>query len=394
MNFVALASLILSGLFVFYTYFGYGFLLRLYAGRQSSAIDPAEPVTDADCPHIAVLMCAFNEAHQIADKIENCLGLDYPMGKLRVVVVSDGSTDGTDQRVRNYPDARVSLIEAPKRQGKAACINLGMQSVHEEIVLMVDVRQKLSANAARELVRHFRDPVVGAVTGKLELQLEAGPGRERSYGRGISQYWDHEVRLRETEAAVHSVIGVTGAIYALRREAFRPIPPGTILDDVLIPMNAVMDGYRVRFDGRALAYDKASSTPSQEQKRKIRTLAGNFQLLAIRPELLSLKQNPVFWMYFSHKVMRLLVPIAMLVALLTSLALYNFHWLFAVSFWGQMAAYAVSLLPESLSRHIAVGPIRMARTFVHMHWYVVLGLYEFLTNKDAHIWSVSKSGKG
>ncbi|MGI9423656.1 MAG: glycosyltransferase family 2 protein [Hyphomicrobiaceae bacterium] len=393
MNNVALALLLLSGVFVFYTYFGYGRALSLIARRCPNVADELPPTSDDDCPPLAVLICAFNEAHQITGKLDNCLGLDYPNGKLRIIVVSDGSTDETDERVRNYDDPRVSLISAPSRQGKAACINLGMEQIHEEIVLMADVRQELSANSARALVRHFSDPSVGAVTGKLQLQLSDGPGSERSYDRGVSQYWEHEVRLRQTEAVVHSVIGVTGAIYALRRSAFQPIPPGTILDDVLIPMNAVMDGFRVRFEARAMAFDHASTSPLQEQRRKIRTLAGNFQLLALRPELLNWRQNPVFWMFVSHKVMRLLVPVAMLVALVASVALYDTHWLFAACFWGQIAAYVASLVPERIFKTIAVGPIRSARTFVHMHWYVVKGFYEFVANRNAHIWNVSPSGK-
>ena len=390
LNFVSLALLLLSGIFVFYTYFGYGLALRLIARRRAAGTDAHAPCTaEDDAPPIAVLICAFNEANRITKKLENCLNLDYPDGRLRVVVVSDGSTDETEDLVRNYPDSRVSLVVASDRQGKAACINLGMEHICEEIVLMADVRQTLSKNSARKLVRHFCDPNVGAVTGKLQLQLPLGSDSDGSYGRGLSQYWAHEVQLRQTEAIVHSVIGVTGAIYALRRSAFRPIPPGTILDDVLIPMNAVMDGFRVRFEEHAQAFDQASTDPLQEQRRKIRTLAGNFQLLALRPGLLSWRQNPVLWMFVSHKVMRLLVPLAMLVAIVASGALYDAHWLFAFCFWGQIATYAVSVIPERKFRYVAIGPVRAARTFVHMHWYIVLGFYEFMSNSSAHIWDVS-----
>lgn len=394
MNLIAVALLLLSGIFVAYTYFGYERVLRWIAKGRPAVSALQSPMSDNDCPPIAILICAFNAAHQIKRKLENCLSLDYPAEKLRIIVVSDGSTDETEALVRTYPDPRVLLIVAPKRQGKAACINLGMEQVGEDIVLMADVRQTFSANSARDLVGHFADPSVGAVSGKLQLELADGPDREHSYGKGVTQYWQHEVRLRQTESIVHSVIGVTGAIYALRRSAFRAIPAGTILDDVLIPMNAVMDGFRVRFDERALAFDRVATSPLQEQTRKIRTLAGNFQLLAQRPELLSVHRNPVFWMFVSHKVMRLLVPVAMLVALVASLVLHEAHWLFATAFWGQVALYAASLVPEELFGLIAVGPLRSARTFVHMHWYVVRGFYEFVTNRNVHIWDVSTVGKG
>lgn len=387
---VAFILLIISGCFIIYTYFGYAQILRLLA-KQRSAITVAKtpPVPISSLPSIAILVCAFNEAQRITAKIDNCLALDYPIDKLRVVVISDGSTDGTNDLVQNHPSQRVSLINAPKRQGKASCLNLGMEHIHEDIVIMVDVRQKLSPNAARDLVRHFRDPAVGAVTGQLQLEPADDAQDNGSFSSGISRYWRHELQLRKTEALVHSVIGVTGAIYALRRRNFHPIPHSTILDDVLIPMNVIMDGYHVRFEERALAFDQTSTHPAEEQRRKVRTLAGNFQLLAIRPELLNPRQNPVLWMFVSHKVMRLLVPVALLIAIISSAALLGVHWLFALSFWTQIAAYTISLLPEKYFRYIALGPLRAIRTFVHMHWYVILGFYEYMTNTNAHIWSMS-----
>ncbi len=323
---LSLTLLVCSGCFVIYTYFGYSRLLQFIAKRRTPSTIATTETTDRDhVPPIAILICAHNEERRITRKLDDCLQLDYPDEKLRIVVVSDGSTDATETLVRNYPDPRISLVVSPARQGKAACLNLGMAQIHEEIVLMLDVRQTLSPNAARALVRHFHDPAVGAVTGKLQLEPSSHAAGHRSFGEAVSQYWRHELHLRQTEAMVHSVIGVTGAIYALRRAAFRPIPPGTILDDVLIPMNAVMDGYRVRFEEGALAFDHASTHPAQEQKRKIRTLAGNFQLLALRPELLSRQKNPVLWMFLSHKVMRLLVPVALLIAIAASAALHDTH---------------------------------------------------------------------
>lgn len=387
METVALALLIWSGAMVLYTYYGYSKILQWLATRQQ----PTKPLSlkDSDLPNLTVLICAHNEAAQIIRKLDNCFELDYPSNKIRVLVVSDGSSDATNRKVQDYPDQRVSLLVAPRRQGKAACINLGFQQISDDFVLMLDARQMLSANAARDLICHFSDPTVGAVTGKLVLELTEGPGSGRNYDKGVSNYWSHEVRLRQTEATVHSVIGVTGAIYALRREAFRPIPSGTILDDVLIPMNAILEGYRVRFAAEALAFDKASNDPQQEQRRKIRTLAGNFQLLCLRPELLNWRKNPVFWMFLSHKVLRLLIPIAMLTALICALALYNVNFLFALMFWGQVLAYLTSVIPEHLFKSFAFWPLRIVRTFVQMHWYVVMGFFEFVLNKNVHIWVVS-----
>jgi biofilm PGA synthesis N-glycosyltransferase PgaC len=386
---LSLILLAVSCVVVLYTYAGYPLTLRLISRVVGTSAASPPDLSDADCPPVVILVVAHNEAPRIERKIEICLGQDYPPEKLRVLIVSDGSTDETVEAVRNYPSDRVSLIDSQERSGKAAGINLAMSQIDEDFVVLADTRQRLSPSAVRNLVEHFADDSVGAVSGELRIEVED----ESWLSHGVSWYWNFEIRLRQLESAVHSVVGVSGALYALRRAAFTPIPERTILDDVLIPMNVVMSGYRVKFEARAHAIDGPVTDLARERTRKVRTLAGNFQLVALRPQLLNPARNPIFVQFVSHKLMRLLVPLAMLAALLSCAVLTSYHWLFAVLLAGQLAGCALAVLPEKTSGPFSIGPIRAVRTFVTMHWFVVLGFKEFLTNRNAYLWDVSSTAK-
>ena len=386
---LAISSLILSILLIAYTYAGYPICLRLIARLKGLRHVIPETLSDTDCPPAVFVLCVYNESLQVRDKIRNCLQQDYPPEKLRVLVVSDGSTDDTDMMVESYPSERVTLYRMPTRSGKAACLNEAMSRIEEDFIVLIDVRQRLSADAVRILLSHFRDPKVGAVSGELCLDAADSPATVPAMGQGISTYWRHEVELRKSEATVHSVVGATGALYAIRRAAFTDIPAGTILDDVLIPMNAVMAGYTVKFDTRARAHDELVSDRRIEQGRKVRTLAGNFQLLKLKPALLNPAKNPIVWQFVSHKILRLIVPLAMLVALTTSAILAEVHWVFAVVLGLQVLGYSLACLPDPALSFIGFRPARAIRVFLVMHWFVVLGFVEFLSNENAHLWSVS-----
>ncbi len=383
----SLVVLVLSGILIAYTYIGYPLLLRLSVRLRGARYEPPALLMDEQCPSVAILICAHNESDRIGKKIENCLSQDYPGEKLRIVIVSDGCTDSTNDQVLAYSNKNVTLVENPARSGKATCLNLGMEKIDEDVVILADVRQRLSRDAARRLVSHFEHPDIAAVSG--ELRFETSTSGDDDVEQDVSTYWRYEVALRRAEAAANSVIGVTGALYALRRSAFSPIPDGTILDDVLIPMNAVLSGHKVKFDSEAVAYDQPSTHPGVERNRKVRTLAGNFQLLALRPQLLSPRRNPAFWLFLSHKVLRLLVPLAMLAAFVSNAFLATTNAFFLATFVAQIIAYAVAALPETYFNIVSNAPFRLIRTFVHMHWYVVLGLKEFIVNRKAHLWNVS-----
>lgn len=262
-------------------------------------------------PTVSVVIAAYNEEAAIARRVREFTGRIAEQGLLgEVVVVSDGSTDATAAVAREIANeggaVPVTVVDLPANVGKAAALSAGCRIARLEIIALADARQSWAADALTKLLENFADPAVGAVGG--ELVVETGPG----VMAGVGLYWRYEKALRRMEGLVHSTVGLTGAISAVRRERFRPIPPGTLLDDVYWPLQVVMQGERVVFDGRARAFDRLPETVGAEFRRKVRTLAGNFQIAARLPGALLPWRNPVWFSLVSHKLMRLAVPWAWL----------------------------------------------------------------------------------
>ncbi len=315
-----------------YVYFGYPLLLMMWRKWAPWHVDKRRQE-----PSVSVVIAMHNERKNAERKIRNCLELDYPLHKLQVIVSLDGPTDGTETVVERYAGAGIDIVYSPQHRGKAVALNNGVAAARGEIVLFTDARQELEKSAVRELAANFTDPCVEAASGELILVDEQN--REASDAVGV--YWRYEKRLRAMESEIHSVVGATGAIYAIRRELFHPLAPGTILDDVAIPMRIVLAGKRVIFDAAARAYDLVSESPEAEYGRKARTLTGNYQLLAQLPELLAPWRNPIFVQLVSHKLGRLLVPY-FLVALFVS-NLFLVQGFYRITFVVQIVWYLLAL---------------------------------------------------
>jgi cellulose synthase/poly-beta-1,6-N-acetylglucosamine synthase-like glycosyltransferase len=282
-------------------------------------------------------------------RLRNLLGLDYPREKVQIIVSLDGSTDGTENVVKRYP--AIQLVHARQR-GKAAAINTAMAHAKGEVIVFADARQTFDSQTLRELAANFADPRIGAVTG--ELILADHPDVEA--GRPLGTYWRYEKVIRALESELHSVVGVTGAIYAIRRELFEVLPEDLILDDVMAPMRIVLGGRRVVFDSAAKAFDTVTCCANAEYNRKVRTLAGNYQLLVRMPALLNPFRNPIFWQLVSHKVTRLFAPYAM-AALFVSNALLVDTPVYGVIFAAQSLCYSCALLGYAETRREVGEPL-------------------------------------
>lgn len=372
---VALAALLASLAVLAYTYAGYPLAMALLARLAPRPVRRARFE-----PPVAIVIASFNGAAWIGRKLESCLAQDYPAGRLRVVVACDGPDDATRELVQSLGDPRVRLIEFPVRRGKAACVNDAVAACGEDFVVLTDVRQVLDRLAVRRLLENLADPRVGAVSGALTH----GSGGESG---GLDAYWRYEQALRGWESAVHSMVGVAGALYAIRRECFRPIPPQTILDDVLIPMQVVLQGRRVVFEAGAHAFDEPMHDLARERARKVRTLAGNFQLVAARPDLLAPWRNPVAAQFASHKFLRLLGPVALAVALAANLALAGQGPALAALLALQCACYGAAALGAAWPAARRARAVRLALAFVTLNAFVVLGFIAFATNRSTHLWS-------
>jgi biofilm PGA synthesis N-glycosyltransferase PgaC len=349
-----------------YVYLGYPLMLVVWS-RIRRADSRATGTSGETAPSVSIVLAVRNEASRLRARVANLLAQDYD-GAVEIIVVSDGSSDDPAAALAESP-ATVRLITLPPG-GKAAALNEGVAHAHHDILVFADARQAFAPDALRHLVAPFADPRVGGVTGELLLDAERGVNDpDGAVAEGVGMYWRYEKALRRMESAVGSTLGATGAIYALRRALWRPLPPETLLDDVLAPMRAVLSGYSVVFEDRAKAFDRASRTASVESRRKVRTLAGNVQILWLEPRLLVPFVNPVWLQYLSHKVGRLLVPYALVALLVASIPLTGDHWFYELAFYGQLAFYALAIWGALLADRVA----RLALTFVVLNYSAVAG---------------------
>ncbi len=349
--------------FIVYAYVGYPLAL---AGAARLAPRPVRKRAPGVAPGVSIVIAARNEARRLPARIDNLLSLDYE-GPKQIIVVSDGSTDDTAAALAPYAGV-VEVIDIP-HSGKAAAVNAGVARARHNLLVFADARQTFAHDALRQLVANFSDPRVGGVTGELVLDCEhdAGALGASAVAEGVGLYWRYEKWIRRQESLLHSTLGATGAIYALRRELWTPLPPGTLLDDVLAPMRAVLQGARVIFDDTALAYDRVAANAEEEQRRKTRTIAGNYQILALEPRLLNPWRNPVWVQYVSHKISsRMLVPFALIACLLSSAALAPRHPVYAAALSGQLAFYLLAFYGGTM-RGVLTRVARVAHAFVVMN---------------------------
>jgi len=365
--------------FIFYTYIGYPFILWVWAKIRIRPVDKKYIE-----PFVSIVIAAFNEERFISQKLTNCLQLDYPKDKLEIIVVSDASNDGTNEIIKRFQTKGVRVLSYPERKGKPTALNLGVAETRGEIILFTDARQILDKSSIRELVANFSDSQIGSVSGELMLICE--DRNVSSEGMGV--YWKVEKWMRERESQIHSMLGATGAIYAIRKSLFTPIPPETILDDMLIPLKGVLKGYRAIFDRSAKAYDICTNDLREESKRKVRTLSGNFQLLKLEPRLMDPFSNPVFFQFTSHKIFRLIVPFAMGLCFFSNIFLISTFYILTliVQCLFYLGAILAPWAPENHFGKIMKG----AKVIVEMNLAAIKGFYRFITNSQLSVWEKAK----
>lgn len=322
----------ISLLFAIYTYLGYPVIIKLWSKLFPKLVHLE--MDSFDWPRVSLIVIAYNEESTILNKIENCRELDYPRELLEICIVSDGSTDGTNDILRTQNDIRTIIDD--KNHGKPHQINHAVSATESDIIVFSDTRQTFKKDALKLLARNFSDPSIGAVSGELVF---VSP--EDHTERSIGLYWKYEKMLRKAESAVDSTLGVTGAIYAIRREHFSPIPDDMILDDVEIPLGSFKKGHRVIFEPGAVAYDAAVADAGYEFRRKVRTLTGNFQLFARNPWLLNPLANRIFFQAISHKAFRLIVPYALIAVLISSFTLGE--PLYRILYYMQLCIYVAGV---------------------------------------------------
>ena len=362
-----------------YVYVGYPLVAWVRAATRAKSLTrtPYEPF-------VTVVVVAYNEAERIERRIENLLSLDYPRRKLEILIASDGSTDGTDVRAAWFDRMGVRVRAFSTRRGKAAVLNDVVPSARGEIVVLADARQRFDSEALRALVADFGDSQVGAVSGELVIRSRASESRS-TIAAGASFYWRYETFIRRNESRANSTVGATGAVYAIRRGLFERIPDDTLLDDVLIPMNIVRHGFRVVFEPRARAYDLAVASPRQEFVRKVRTIAGMFQLFARERWLFNPFRNHVWFETLSHKGLRLLTPLLHAVVLFANMGLTSmpsYRWFLAA----QAIFYAAAATAHLLGEQRRMLVMKVPYTMCLLVWATVVGFVYFVTRQQQVTW--------
>jgi cellulose synthase/poly-beta-1,6-N-acetylglucosamine synthase-like glycosyltransferase len=363
--------------FVCYVYIGYPLGLHLWKRLWPKPLVIREH--SVRTPGVSIVVAVRNEGPRLAGRLDNLLSLDYPPDSRQIIIVSDGSTDNSLDVVAQYGSMAEGV--ALPSGGKARALNAGVARARHPLLVFADARQAFAPDALRALVGPFSDPEVGAVSGELVLDGETRDRRTQVSDRrnpigrpipsdverrspairrvaarstiveGVGLYWQYEKQIRRDEAAIGSTMGATGAMYAMRRSLWQPLPPDTILDDVLAPMRCVLAGFRVVFADRARAFDRTARDAKTESLRKRRTLAGNYQLLWLEPALLLPWRNPAWIQFVSHKVARLAVPFALPPLWLLSLLLTRRSPVYAAAFTAQCLFYLFAGYGAWLEKH-------------------------------------------
>ena len=365
---------------VLYAYVIYAvliWLLSLAFGRTRVA----PPSSDIDLPTTSLILAAYNEDVVIFERIENALVMDYPREKCQIIVGSDGCTDRTADIVRGFAGQGVTLLEFAQNRGKASVLNDAVAGATGEILLMSDANTRVDAEAARRLVRWFRDPEVGTVVGRLVL---VDPETRRN-ADGL--YWKYETFLKRCEGRLGALLGANGAIYAIRRSLYEPIPPGTIVDDFVIPLLAKQrTGCEIIYECDAVAVEETPPDVGSEFHRRARIGAGGYQSMGMLWRLLDPRRGWVSFAFFSHKVLRWFCPFFLIVCLAANVALVG-HPAYRAILIVHLAFYAIALLLAFVPARVKVlRPLRLTTMFVSMNAALLVGFFRWAGGRQRGTW--------
>jgi cellulose synthase/poly-beta-1,6-N-acetylglucosamine synthase-like glycosyltransferase len=326
------------------------------------------------------VLAAHNEEKNLPAKLLNLAALDYPADRLELIVISDGSTDDTNKIISSWQGSCRRAVVILEHRGKANALNCGVAEAMGEIICFTDARQTIAPDGLKHLVESFADPDVGCASGELVIR----ENHSALSSSGVGLYWRLEKNIRNWEGIAGSTVGATGAFYAVRKELLLPLPEGIILDDVYIPVQVARQGRRVVFDPKAVAWDDFTPSPGQEFRRKVRTLAGNYQLLQLAPWLLT-RSNPLLLQLICHKLLRLLVPLALAGTLVS--AFWIRQGLYEVALVLQLALYG---LPVLTALRIKVGVLsrlsNISLAFIMLNTAAAVALVYFITGRKA-VWA-------
>jgi biofilm PGA synthesis N-glycosyltransferase PgaC len=378
----------LSLFVVFYTFIGYGILLYIIIRikRRIKGSNPIITPIPRLLPGCTLVIAAFNEEAFIEDKIKNCLSLKYPAGKLKILFVTDGSTDRTLSIIEGYP--QVKLIHEDIRGGKIAAIHRAMTFVDTDVVVFTDANTFLNPEALTNICRHYIDKTVGAVAGEKRVMVDEHADAS-SAGEGF--YWKYESALKKWDSELYSVVGAAGELFSVRRSLYEDVPADTVLDDFMISMLIAAKGYRIVYEPQAYAMESGSENVSEELKRKIRIAAGGMQSILRLKSLFNPFNYPVLsFQYVSHRVLRWTVtPFLLLLVFILNLvlALAPGELVFKVIFFAQVFFYGLALAGMIMEkRKVRIKALFVPYYFCVMNYAVMMGIFRYFGKKQSAVW--------
>jgi cellulose synthase/poly-beta-1,6-N-acetylglucosamine synthase-like glycosyltransferase len=365
---------------VVYSYFGYPVLIWCFSrwfGRKNENPDECSE----HLPSVSLLIAAYNEEAVIEERLLNALATDYPAAKLEIVVASDGSTDRTVEIVRRYEKRGVRALDYKRRRGKAAVLNSAFGELRGDIVILSDANTQTEADAYSKLVRWFQDPRLGVVCGRLVL-TDPQTGKNAD-----SWYWKYETFIKRSESRLGALLGANGAIYAIRREVFTPIPNDTFVDDLMIPLQArLRTGCAIVYDSEAIAHEETAPDFGSEFRRRSRIGAGGFQSMRILWKLLNPAQGWIAFTFLSHKILRWLGPFCLILVMMSNLFLLDWP-LYRLMLVGQIGFYALSMLGVYVPPQLKIfKPLRLFTMFTSMNMALMMGFWRWLLGRQQAAW--------
>jgi len=377
-------SLFLSIGLLAYAYAGYPILLWLFS-LFSRRISESAGISADTWPEVSIVISAHNEESVIGRRIDNLLELDYPPDRLEILIGSDGSTDRTTRIIRRYRTAGILLHDFSVRRGKANVLNDLVARGRGEYVVFTDANTFFDAHAVKELIKGFRlAPSACAVVGRLEFRTAEGTVNPDS------AYWRYETVLKKLESHFGTVLGANGAIYAIERARFRPLPAGTIVDDFLIPMLMRLEGGgSVVFRSSARAWETLPETIRDEFRRRVRIGAGDAHALRHSWRLLLPGHGMLALSYWSHKVLRWIGPWLLIVIFVSNVFLIDRQW-GATLLWAQVSVYALGLAAPLLRAVPFIGQVANgAWYFMVLNAALLIGTIKFLLGQAAPVWKAT-----
>lgn len=373
----------ISFLGLLFVYFGYGMIVVALNKLHPTKAIPIAVISDEDLPPVAVLIAAYNEEEIIKQKIENTLQLNYPQEKLKIYVVADGSNDNTCAMAEKYE--QVKLFYRRERKGKSAAINRAVPLLHEPIVFFTDANVMLSLDAVRLIVNRYADKMVGGVSGEKVVMHDARASAASTEGI----YWKYESFLKKEDAKLYSLVGAAGELFSIRTKLFKPVEEDTLLDDFMISMDIVRQGYKIDYEPKAFASEKPSFNINEEQVRKVRIAAGGIQSVIRNADLFNpFVHGIVSLQFLIHRVSRWTVtPIFIVTAFIANLFLLDEGMLYSVLFVLQILFHTAAFTGFYLNKkQIKIRALHVPFYFDFMHYCVVLGWFRYFKGKQAATW--------